>query len=33
LTISTSGARPPESFTDRSSALSTARIGQIGRAA
>ena len=28
-----SGARPPESFTDRSSTLSTARIGQIGRAA
>ena len=33
LTISTSGARPPESFTDRSSALSTTHIGQIGRAA
>jgi hypothetical protein len=33
LTISTSGARPPESFTDRSSTLSTERIGQIGRAA
>ena len=33
LTITTSGARPPESFTDRSSALSTARIGQVGRAA
>jgi hypothetical protein len=33
LTISTSGARPPESFTDRSSTLSTAHIGQIGRAA
>ena len=32
LTISTSGARPPESFIDRSSALSTIRIGQIGRA-
>ncbi|MGN6799439.1 MAG: M28 family metallopeptidase [Gaiellaceae bacterium] len=33
LTISTAGARPPESFTDRSSTLSTTRIGQIGRAA
>ncbi|HEY2778168.1 MAG TPA: M28 family peptidase [Gaiellaceae bacterium] len=33
LTISTSGARPPESFTDRSTTLSTNRIGQIGRAA
>jgi hypothetical protein len=33
LTISTSGARPPESFTDRSSRLSTSRIAQIGRAA
>jgi hypothetical protein len=33
LTISTSGARPPESFTDRSTTLSTERIGQIGRAA
>jgi hypothetical protein len=32
LTITTSGARPPESFTDRSSTLSTARIGEIGRA-
>jgi hypothetical protein len=32
LTITTSGARPPESFTDRSSTLSTTRIGQIGRA-
>jgi hypothetical protein len=32
LTITTAGARPPESFTDRSSTLSTARIGQIGRA-
>jgi len=33
LTITTAGARPPESFTDRSSTLSTTRIGQIGRAA
>jgi hypothetical protein len=33
LTITTSGARPPESFTDRSSTLSIAHIGQIGRAA
>ncbi len=32
LTITTSGARPPASFTDRSTTLSTARIGQIGRA-
>jgi hypothetical protein len=32
LTLTTSGARPPESFTDRSSTLSTTRIGQIGRA-
>jgi hypothetical protein len=33
VTMTTAGARPPEAFTDRSSALSTARIGQIGRAA
>jgi hypothetical protein len=33
LTITTSGARPPESFTDRSSTLSTEHIGQLGRAA
>jgi len=33
LTLTTSGARPPESFTDRSTTLSTTRIGQIGRAA
>jgi hypothetical protein len=33
LTITTAGARPPEAFTDRSSTISTARIGQIGRAA
>jgi hypothetical protein len=33
LTLTTSGARPPESFTDRSSTLSTTRIGEIGRAA
>jgi len=32
LTITTAGARPPEAFTDRSSTLSTTRIGQIGRA-
>jgi hypothetical protein len=33
LTLTTAGARPPEAFTDRSSTLSTFRIGQIGRAA
>jgi hypothetical protein len=33
LTITSAGARPPEAFTDRTSALSTTRIGQIGRAA
>ncbi|HET7128210.1 MAG TPA: M28 family peptidase [Gaiellaceae bacterium] len=33
LTITTAGAQPPEAFTDRSSTLSTTRIGQIGRAA
>jgi hypothetical protein len=33
LTITTAGARPPEAFTDRSSTLSTERIGEIGRAA
>ena len=33
VTLTTSGARPPESFTDRSSTLSTTRIGQLGRAA
>jgi hypothetical protein len=33
LTITTAGARPPEAFTDRSSRLSTTRIGQVGRAA
>lgn len=33
VTLTTAGARPPEAFTDRSSRLSTARIGQVGRAA
>jgi Peptidase family M28 len=33
LTLTTAGARPAEAFTDRSSTLSTTRIGQIGRAA
>jgi hypothetical protein len=33
ITLTTAGARPPESFTDRTTALSTARIGGIGRAA
>ncbi len=33
VTITTAGARPPEAFTDRSTALSTVRIGAIGRAA
>jgi hypothetical protein len=33
LTLTTAGARPPAAFTDRSTALSTARIGGLGRAA
>jgi hypothetical protein len=33
LTLTTAGARPPAAFTDRGTALSTARIGGLGRAA
>jgi hypothetical protein len=33
LTLTTAGARPPSAFTDRSGALSTARITAVGRAA
>jgi len=32
VTITTAGERPPNPFTDRASALDTARLGQIGRA-
>ncbi|HEU5363317.1 MAG TPA: M28 family peptidase [Gaiellaceae bacterium] len=33
LTLTTAGARPPAAFTDRTTALSTARIAGLGRAA
>jgi hypothetical protein len=33
VTLTTAGARPPESFTDRSTALSTTALGALGRAA
>jgi peptidase M28-like protein len=33
VTLTTGGARPPASFTDRATNLSTARIGGLGRAA
>jgi hypothetical protein len=32
ITLTTAGVRPPDAFTDRSSSLSTARIGAVGRA-
>ena len=32
VTITTAGARPPESFTDRSAGLSVVRLGELGRA-
>ena len=32
VTLTTAGARPPDAFTDRSSALSTDNLGAIGRA-
>jgi hypothetical protein len=32
ITLTTAGARPPDAFTDRSSALSTPRLTAIGRA-
>jgi len=32
LTITTAGERPPEAFTDRASALSTAQLASVGRA-
>ncbi|HZU20159.1 MAG TPA: M28 family peptidase [Gaiellaceae bacterium] len=33
VTLTSAGARPPEAFTDRSTALSTATLGALGRAA
>jgi hypothetical protein len=33
VTLTTAGARPPESFTDRTTSLSTPRIAGLGRAA
>jgi hypothetical protein len=33
VTLTTAGARPPDAFTDRSTALSAANLGAIGRAA
>lgn len=32
LTLTTSGARPPQAFTDRASSISAARLTQLGRA-